>query len=146
MEIVWKCFPALSPRSRRSPPSSGLGVRGRSSGRPEEPRSRWASPGGTGRGGCSPGLRWSITSSRGLSAVPTAPRAPPGTAQSEVDTLGCGEAATREKTGGGGSPGDPPVFGPLVLPRNPHLWLPRGGGRAPGLQDPPGSSRCRARQ
>lgn len=105
----------------------------------------WGSAGGHGAGGFSPGVRWSITSSRRLSAIPTALREPPGTARSEVDTLGSEEADSIEKRG------EPPRRPPRA-----HLWLPRGGGRARVLQDPPrvvgvrgdplGSPRCRARQ
>lgn len=152
MEIVWKCFSRPIPPSwaggRGSPSLAGPGGAPRaaggqrSSGRAECPEGGgqcrpgtalpWGSAGGHSPGGFSPGLRWSITSSRRISAEPTALPAPPGTARGEVDTLDSWEADNRGKKRGS-LPGDPRALGPL---RNKHLWLSRGGGRARGVGGP----------
>lgn len=120
MEIVWKCFSRPIPPSwaggRGSPSLAGPGGAPRaaggqrSSGRAECPEGGgqcrpgtalpWGSAGGHSPGGFSPGLRWSITSSRRISAEPTALPAPPGTARGEVDTLDSWEADNRGKKRG----------------------------------------------
>lgn len=151
MEIVWKCFPALSSRSlgggEGCPTLAGPGgvprAPGGQRGSGHAPREEigagggtavpWGSTGRHGAGGSSPGIQWSITSSRRLSAIPTALRAPPGTARSEVDTLGSEEADTSLKRGGTLS-GDPRDLGPLVSRRSRHLWHREEGGEPGGCR------------
>lgn len=106
MEVVWKCFPALSPRPFAGGGGApapvpggtpvlrqGVRVRAPTQGPGEEVGDARGTPalqssaGGYGAGDFSLGVGWSITSSRRLSVGMTVLLAPPGKASGEVDTL-----------------------------------------------------------
>lgn len=121
------------------------------------------SAGVPGAGGFSPGVWWSITSSRRLFAFPSGLRALTGEAGGEVDTLGCGsppKGGRRRK-----ERGEPPRVHARLISHGDGLPAPvevgraspggrrtpagRGGGVQGRLEQrgsPPESSRCRAQR